>query len=139
MCIRDSRFPRMHLGIYRHGCDRESLLVDRKWYRGTELYSAYDTRQVYLDRQHPAATGIYTVLSPWHTTGRYIQNIPPLHLRFLYGIIGHDWIIKALQEARQLATRKPKHPLAITLSKLPPEQAIKHWRRFDSIGAFDGH
>ena len=133
------RFPRMHLGIYRHGCDREALLVDRKWYRGSDLYSAYDTRQVFVDRNHPSATGIYSVLSPWHLKGRMIKAIPPLYLRFIYSTLGIDWVKEALQDTHRIATRKPKHPIAATLSKLPPDQAIKHWRRLDTLGVFNGH
>lgn len=65
-------FPKMHIGTIRHGFDRDSLVVERKYYKGPPLYGCYDTQQVFLDRDHPKACGVHTVLSPWHTTGRYM-------------------------------------------------------------------
>lgn len=66
------RFPKMHIGIIKQGVDRDSLLVDRRWYRGTELYPAYDTQQIFLDRDHPKADGLHSKLSSWHLSGRYM-------------------------------------------------------------------
>lgn len=131
------RFPRMHIGVMRHGCDRDSLLVDRKWYRATEIYPAYDTRQVFLDRSHPDAIGLHTVLSPWLLYGRRIKKIPSFIERFYFGIIGHDWCKEAIQTLHLSAKVPVKHPLVLLLSKLPPSQAIRHWRRLESQGAFD--
>lgn len=129
------RFPRLHLGIIKHGCDRDSLVVDRKFYRAKDIYEAYDTRQVFLDRDHPDATGLYSVLSPWHVKGRHLPPPPPFLLRFLYGVIGRDW------EKPPVAPplpKKVKHPLAAKLAKLPDEEALRHWRRLDALGAFEG-
>lgn len=131
------RFPRMHLGIYRHGCDRDSLLVDRKWYRGRELYSAYDTRQVFLDREHPAAVGLHSVLSSWHLVGRHLVDVPPVWLRFVYGVLGRDWVKECRRVVCGGPQLKPKHRLALLLSKLPHDAAMRHWKRLDSIGAFN--
>jgi hypothetical protein len=69
-------FPKLHIGTIRHGFDRDSLVVDRKYYKGAPLYDCYDTQQIFLDRDHPQSVGVHTVLSPWHTTGRYLE--PPL-------------------------------------------------------------
>lgn len=132
------RFPRMHIGVYRHGCDRDSLLVDRKWYRGRDLYSAYDTRQVFLDRDHPKAVAIHSVLSPWHLKGRYLKNVPSVWLRFIYGIVGFDWVQGCLQPLQERPPLRQKHPLCLVLSKLQPEQAVRHWKRLDALGAFNG-
>lgn len=129
------RFPRMHVGVVRHGCDRDSLVVDRKWYRATELYNGYDTRQVFLDRDHPDACGVHTVLSPWHIKGRYLPPPPPAWLRFLYGVLGRDWV----PQLPQVVQAKPKHPLAATLAKLPPDEAIRHWQALDRLGYWDKH
>lgn len=128
------RFPKMHLGIYRQGCDRDSMITDKKWYRAKEIYNAYDTRQVFLDRGHPDACGLHTVLSAWHVKGRYLPSPPPLLLRFIFGVVGYDWMAAAM--ARQRPLLKRKHPLAVTLSKLNPDEAIKHWRRLEALGAF---
>lgn len=112
------------------------MLVDRKFYRAKDLYSAYGTEQVYLDREHPDACGIHTVLSPWHIKGRLLPWIPNLLQRRYYAIIGYDWTKDPRQTVNKPRKLKPKHPLAVVLAKLPPDQAIKHWRRLDSLGAF---
>jgi hypothetical protein len=124
-------FPRMHFGTYRHGCERDSLVVDRKWYRGSDLYSGYDTRQVFLDRGHPAACGLHSVLSPWHVRGRYLGTPPSWLWRFLCGCFGIDWTKRPVRRVL-----RPKLPLVAQLGKLSPDAAIRHWRRFDSLGAF---
>lgn len=85
------RFPRMHVGIVRHGMDRDSLLIERRWYRGNELYPAYFTQQVFLDRGHPDAVGLYSFLSPWHLKGRHLgwfqMNKPVLMAGLVMGLI----------------------------------------------------
>lgn len=127
------RFPKMHLGVYRHGVDRDSMLVDRKWYRAHDLYFAYDTRQVFLDRDHLDAVGLHSVLSAWHNKGRYVVQRPSFLLRFYYGLKGYDWTVKPAPVVKQL---KEKLPLVLTLGKLSPSDAVRHWKRFDSLGAF---
>ena len=66
--------PKMHIGTIRHGFDRDALVVDRKFYKGAPLYPCYDTQQTFLSPDNPAACGLHTVLSPWHTTGRYLPE-----------------------------------------------------------------
>lgn len=128
----DIRFPKLHIGIVKHGVERDSLTVERRVYRAHDLFGAYDTQQLFLDRSHPKATGLYSVLSPWHTTGRYLPPPPPLLVRFVYGVLGRSWY----QEAQEKPPAPRKHPLAAMLAKLPPDQAIRHWKRLDSLGAF---
>jgi len=128
----DVRFPRMHLGIIKHGVERDSLVVDRKWYKSKDIVRGYDTRQVFLDREHPMSVGIHSVLSAWHVKGRYLPKPPSVFMRFLYGIIGYDW-----SKSSPPPVRKPKHPYAVVLGKLPERQAIEHFRRLDALGAFN--
>ena len=127
------RFPKMHLGIIKHGVDRDSLVVERKFYRAKDLYEAYDTQQLFMDRSHPKACGLHSVLSAWHVRGRYLKPPPPFAMRFFYGVIGHDWTATASQPA---VVKKPKLQLVELLAKLPPDQAVKHWQRLDRLGAF---
>jgi len=129
-------FPKFHMGVYRQGCDRDSIIVERKFYRCKDLYTAYDTRQVFLDRDHPEAVGLHSVLSAWHVKGRYLPTPPPYILRFIYGVIGYDWT-KETQSTRQRPPLKPKLPLVIQLSKLDPDAAVANWRRFEALGAFE--
>lgn len=130
------RFPKMHIGVMRYGVERDSLVVDRKFYRARDLFNAYDTQQLFLDRSHPKACGLHSVLSAWHTKGRYLGVPPSRFLRFWCGIIGKDWTV----ENRTAAIRwpkKPKKPLVETLARLSPDDAIRHWWRLDQLGAFD--
>lgn len=129
------RFPKMHVGIFRHGCDRDAMIVDRKWYRARDLFDAYDTRQVFLDRDHPDACGLHTVLSPWHIKGRYLPNPPHVIVRFICGVLGIDWTQWGRQPEKPAP--RPKHPLAAHLGKLPPDEAIRHWQRLNALGAFE--
>lgn len=132
------RFPKMHVGIIRHGTQHDALIVDRKWYRSHELWHAYDTRQVFIDRDHPDACGLHTVLSAWHLKGRDLAYIPPKWLRQLFGAIGYDWQSRARAEFyRTRPAVKPKHHLAVLLSRLPHDDAVRHWKRLDQLGAFN--
>jgi len=128
------RFPKMHIGIIKQGVERDSLIVDRKFYRSHTLFNAYETQQLFLDRSHPKACAIHSVLSAWDIKGRYLPPAPSKWLRFVYGVIGHDWTVAPAQ--LRLA-KKPKHKLAVLLGKLPPEQALYHWKRLESLGAFN--
>ena len=131
----DVRLPKMHLGIIKHGVERDSMLVDRKWYMAKELYGGYDTEQRFLDRDHPMACGIHTVLSAWHIKGRYLPPPPPRWLRFCMGMVGVDWVKRA--ESRAVApVVRSKHPLTAKLMHLPEPDRIRHFQRLEAIGAF---
>lgn len=105
----DIRFPRFHVGIVRHGCDQHALLVDRKWYKGDQLYQSYDTRQVFLDRSHPKAVGLHSVLSPWHVKGRYMKKWDLYRPIFFAGItsgVAFGVIIGAIAGYKFFAVKK---------------------------------
>lgn len=74
--------PKLHMGVVRYGVERESMVVERRFYRARELYAGYDTRQVFRESEmiwRPGSTipvvmphvATHTVLSPWHLYGRY--------------------------------------------------------------------
>jgi len=70
--------PKAHLAIVRYGDSHTSMIVDRWWYRGADLYTAYATGQSFRDdflfRQNGDAVDMrasYSVLSAWHLVGRY--------------------------------------------------------------------
>lgn len=135
----DVRFPKMHVGIIRHGVDRDSMVVDRKWYRAKDLYKAYDTEQRFLDRDHLDACGLHSVLSNWHTEGRHLPPPPSMPLRFLYGLLGVDYVAKLRAQRQPAVSRlKPKLPLIEKLSHLPEAERLKHWHRLEALGAFSG-
>jgi len=124
--------PSMSVGTVRYGVHPDSLVLWRDWYRSKALYPAYDTQQVFLDRSHPEAVGMCSMLSAWHVHGRHQQQPKSL--------------AQQLQAFKTLILDGPprprsepvsqKHRLALLLSKLPPDQAVRHWRRLDALGAF---
>lgn len=82
------RLPRVHVGFVRFGTERDSPLSERWWYRGDDLFSAYDTEQVF----RPVSDhGPYSMLPPWHTDGwkyekpglawKLFGKLPPLKRR----------------------------------------------------------
>lgn len=60
--------PKAHIGIVKYGDQHNSLKVDTWWYLGRDLYPAYDTKQKFSD-YYPH--GLYQVLPPWYSHGRY--------------------------------------------------------------------
>jgi len=128
----DIRFPKMHLGIFKHGVERDSMVVDRKWYKAADIYKGYDTEQVFLDRDNPRACGMHSVLSAWHVKGRYLPPPPPYIVRLIMAIFGHDWTIQKTKPARNL---KPKSPMVELLQRLPENDRIKHFHRLEYLGA----
>jgi len=127
----DLRLPKMHVGIVKHGVSPDAMTVDRIWYRAKDLYNGYDTEQKFLDRDHPQACGMHSVLSAWHIKGRYLPTPPPYFVRFILAILGRDWTKQPPSAARP---KLPKHPIAVKLANLPEKEAIRHFNRLDRLG-----
>jgi hypothetical protein len=68
-------FPRIHRARVTYA---DGLLSDVWTYRGNDLFSCYDTRQAFL-QSYPHGT--HSILTPWHTHGRYA--IPMTWNRFM--------------------------------------------------------
>jgi len=62
------RLPRIHVGKVVYGTTELDPLTDRWVYRGTGLFAAYDTKQLFLDDY---AHGVHSMLPGWYTKGRY--------------------------------------------------------------------
>lgn len=60
--------PRVHIAKAVYGTSPQDLLADRWVYRGTDLFRAYDTKQLFLEN-YPHSN--YSMLPPWYTHGRY--------------------------------------------------------------------
>jgi hypothetical protein len=62
------KLPKVHVARVVYGSQQTDPLADRWVYRGTALYSAYDTKQTFLaDYPH----GAHCLLTPWHLTRHY--------------------------------------------------------------------
>lgn len=121
------RLPRFHVANYTMA-DIPGVVVDRDYFRGDDLHKAYDTRQVFREWARDPAderfadetyAGPYSYLSPWHLVGRHAQAQDGRR----------GFLSRLLQQMRQKAPQpspKPKHPLMVRLSSLPPERAT-YW------------
>ena len=61
------RPPKIHLGVVKYGTSILSPTVDRWVYSGTDLYDAYDTRQVFGAND----CGMYSYLPPFKVYGQF--------------------------------------------------------------------
>lgn len=119
--------PKIHIGKVHYGETVNDMVVDRWIYTGKQFYNAYDTRQCfspYYDK------GVYSVLSPWHTVGRYLPEKQTLWERV-------DTVMEAIfNPPRPYFDLKPKHPLVERIMRLPdPAMRLDFYRRFQAVGA----
>jgi hypothetical protein len=65
---------RLHLGVVAYAAGSQilsgALIVERWCYRGTDLFKAYDTEQVFSSRYD---SGSFSYLPPWMQVGRYLE------------------------------------------------------------------
>lgn len=59
--------PKVHFGIVKYGDNPQSLTVDKWVYTGTDLYAAYDTKQIFTSDREISPP--YCPLSPYYTHG----------------------------------------------------------------------
>lgn len=116
------RPPKVHVAKVRFGMDANAMVVDTWTYRGTSLYKAYDTEQVFKDDYKD---GVFSYLPPWHVEG--FKHRIPLRLS--------ERIRAFCTPLRRDKAPKPKLPLVATLMALPPDERIGHWRRLNAGGA----
>lgn len=62
------KLPKMHVARVVYGAAPTDPLSDRWVYRGTDLYKAYDTKQIFRE-DYPH--GPHSLLTPWHLTRHY--------------------------------------------------------------------
>lgn len=88
------KFPKGQLIVTKHGVERDSLIVSRRWSRSTQFYEAYDTQQLF--KSQAGATdwdfvGLHTQLSAYHLKGRYMPPPPDnsiyLKIAFYYLVL----------------------------------------------------
>jgi hypothetical protein len=62
------KLPRMHVAKVVYGDSMTDMKVESWVYRGTELFSCYDTKQCFSSDY---SNGVYSLLTPWLLKGRY--------------------------------------------------------------------
>jgi len=72
------RMPKGTLATITSGYGSNAMDFDREMYRGSDLYKAYNTRQIFKSGQELIRGDFvdmrapYTLISAWHIAGRYI-------------------------------------------------------------------
>ena len=118
-------WPKCHIGVIRYGTERDSLVVERRWFRSAELFPAYRTQQVFLPRDHPEACGLHSVLSGWHVVGRYLGPPLPYWRRWLRGFMGVSEVVRL---------PKAKLPAVAALQCLPADERVWRWWELQRLG-----
>lgn len=62
--------PKIHLGLVRYGTEHHAPIAEKWIYSGTNLYDAYDTRQVF----GASDFGLHCVLPPFYTYGQFVTR-----------------------------------------------------------------
>jgi len=68
--IANSRMPlpKVHFGIVKYGDNPQALTVDKWVYTGTDLYAAYDTKQIFTSNYEH---GAFSLIPPYLTHGQF--------------------------------------------------------------------
>lgn len=103
--------PKVHIGFVRYGDTANSKIVDKWVYRGTNLYNAYDTAQIFTEKSDE----LYSYVPPFYTTGRYTTLFKDFKNALRnYKTEGiHFFLIGALASAftvNALVTQLPEEP-----------------------------
>lgn len=115
--------PKVHVATVRYGCEKDAIVADRWVYQAKDLYAAYNTRQVFTDRYEH---GVFSYVPPWHLKG--FREKPLLdRLRLA--------LAAKLDRLHPRPSLKPKKPLVAALGRLSPDDAVRHWKRLDALGA----
>jgi len=69
-------YPRLHVGIVRIGDGARDAKQESWMCRGTSLYGCYDTEQAFTSNY---TSGIYSLVPPWTTDGRYLPKYWKTH------------------------------------------------------------
>jgi len=87
----DKVLPKIHVASVFYGDTVSSIKVGRWWYRGQDLYQAYDTAQIFTDDQVVLGDELIdfrtsrTLLSPFFLTGQKLKEKLQLQLNELNG------------------------------------------------------
>lgn len=100
-------WPRFHFVVFRYGLNEKGQMLDRKVYRGTIEHQCFNSYATF-------------------NTGEDLHyfTLPARITRFA-------------PKPKRTMPLKPKHPLIATLMRLPEVERLKHWKKLESLGAFN--
>lgn len=105
--------PRFHSAVSRMGTNAQELVADRFMFKGQDVESCYDTRQVF---QQSYPHGTHSVLSPWHTEGRFMETDRPTWWA--------TFKAQLLAKPRRIVPPRPKLPAVQMMMALPEDQRM---------------
>lgn len=114
------RFPRIHIAFVKYGLEQHSIVADKWWYRGNDLFAAYDTRQKFSSLY---SDGPYSVLPPWHTKGRFLKSKVSWFKQFWRYLVSGP-------EVKRVPL-KPKFERVAALMSLPPDRRLVLFRELE--------
>lgn len=128
------KMPKFHIANMSMA-DIPGVVIDRDWFKGSDLHAAYDTLQIFRtwhrDPSDPRFAeekyvGPFSYLSAWHLKGRFVQVVEKISL--MQRVLSK--ILKPKQPLQPLEA-KPKHPAIAKISTLPKDQAWELARRYN--------
>lgn len=112
----------------RYGTNPQDVVIERWWSLGNDIFKCYDTGAMFEDDN-----GAYSVLPAKSKKWRYMP------LSFIERIID-IWrpypLACYLNHVLPRPPLKEKHRLVQLLAQLNPDDAVRHWQRFEQLGAF---
>lgn len=66
------KFPRLFMASVRYGSGPHAPVIDRWFTRGTDIFRAFPTRQVFKSGE--SSVGTHCVLDAWHLNGRFLTE-----------------------------------------------------------------
>ena len=114
-------FPKFHTAVSRIGFNPQDMVSDRVTFTGKDIEPCYDTRQVF---QSVYPHGTHTVLSPWHTVGRFLpEPVKPWWVLFWDNLRG---MAAPLPKRVPVTAPSPALARVVALSRgLSPLQALR--------------
>lgn len=126
------KLPKIHSARVIYGDSPTDPKVQRWMYQAKNLYTAYDTKQVFVSPDMPSAVGLHSVLSAWHLKGRYETKQPSLFQLsfglfkiFCFSVARLVEHFTAAPAAQQQALPVAARPPLIGFSKAPSSESIK--------------
>jgi len=115
------KMPKVHIASVRYGTQPDAIKADTWIYQGKDLYNGYDTRQIFSDGYDKGC----------------FSYLPPYQLGIVQETSMLDRVCQAFaqSENKPALSLKPKKPLVAKLAGLSPDDAVRHWKRLEALGA----
>lgn len=112
--------PRFHVATSRLGTNPQDVVCDRRMFTGKDVEKCYDTRQVFEAKYEH---GTHSVLSPWHTEGRFQE---PSKKKWLHAFWDGLFLKPISKKPTPLTSPDPAYIQVLIAAKaLPPAESFR--------------